>query len=73
MSWSSLSTQFCLELGFGVFFTLYLLFIRWVPMIAIAEVKMVLPQADPHDEGQAHEEEEEEDPDLGEPAPAPGE
>jgi hypothetical protein len=28
---------------FGLFFTLFLLFIRWVPMIAIAEVKMVLP------------------------------
>jgi molybdopterin-containing oxidoreductase family membrane subunit len=32
----------------GLFFTLFLLFIRWIPMIAIAEVKMVLPQADPH-------------------------
>jgi molybdopterin-containing oxidoreductase family membrane subunit len=28
--------------------TLFLLFIRWVPMIAVAEVKMVLPEADPH-------------------------
>jgi len=26
-----------------------------VPMIAIAEVKGVLPQADPHDESHAHE------------------
>jgi Ni/Fe-hydrogenase subunit HybB-like protein len=34
----------------GLFFTLFLLFIRWIPMIAIAEVKMVLPQADPHSE-----------------------
>ncbi len=33
---------------FGLFFTLFLLFIRWIPMIAIAEVKGVLPQADPH-------------------------
>jgi Ni/Fe-hydrogenase subunit HybB-like protein len=32
----------------GLFFTLFLLFIRWVPMIAIAEVKMTLPEADPH-------------------------
>ena len=32
----------------GLFFTLFLLFIRWLPMIAIAEVKMVLPQANPH-------------------------
>ena len=27
---------------------LFLLFIRWVPMIAIAEVKATLPEADPH-------------------------
>jgi len=32
----------------GLFMTLFLLFIRWVPMIAIAEVKGVLPEADPH-------------------------
>jgi molybdopterin-containing oxidoreductase family membrane subunit len=32
----------------GLFFTLFLLFIRWVPMIAIAELKSVLPEADPH-------------------------
>ncbi len=36
----------------GFFFTCYLLFIRWVPMIAVAEVKGVLPQADPHDAGE---------------------
>jgi len=39
----------------GFFFTCFLLFIRWVPMVAIAEVKGVLPQADPHDESHAHE------------------
>lgn len=33
---------------FGLFFTLFLLFLRFVPMVAIAEVKAVLPQADPH-------------------------
>lgn len=33
---------------FGLFFTCFLLFLRFLPMIAIAEVKMVLPQADPH-------------------------
>lgn len=33
---------------FGLFFTNFLLFLRFLPMIAIAEVKMVLPQADPH-------------------------
>jgi molybdopterin-containing oxidoreductase family membrane subunit len=32
----------------GLFFTLFLLFIRWIPMIAIAEVKATLPEADPH-------------------------
>lgn len=34
--------------SFGLFFTLFLLFLRFVPMVAIAEVKMVLPEADPH-------------------------
>jgi molybdopterin-containing oxidoreductase family membrane subunit len=33
---------------FGLFFTLFLLFLRWVPMVAIAEVKGVTPEADPH-------------------------
>ncbi|MFW6347431.1 MAG: NrfD/PsrC family molybdoenzyme membrane anchor subunit [Cyclonatronaceae bacterium] len=33
---------------FGLFFTNFLLFLRFLPMIAIAEVKMVMPQADPH-------------------------
>jgi molybdopterin-containing oxidoreductase family membrane subunit len=35
----------------GLFFTLFLLFLRWIPMIAIAEVKMVIPEADPHYHG----------------------
>lgn len=35
--------------SFGLFFSLFLLFIRFLPMIAMAEVKGVLPQADPHD------------------------
>ncbi len=39
----------------GLFFTCFLLFIRWIPMIAVAEVKMVLPEADPH-AGEHHEE-----------------
>ena len=34
--------------SFGLFFTLFLLFLRYVPMIAIAEIKGVLPQASPH-------------------------
>ena len=33
---------------FGLFMTLFLLFIRFLPMIAIAEVKGVTPMADPH-------------------------
>ena len=33
---------------FGLFLFLFLLFIRFLPMIAIAEVKGVLPEADPH-------------------------
>jgi len=33
---------------FGLFFTMFLLFIRFLPMIAISEVKGVIPQADPH-------------------------
>ena len=34
--------------SFGLFFTLFLIFIRFLPMIAMSEVKGVLPQADPH-------------------------
>lgn len=33
---------------FGLFFTMFLLFLRFMPMIAIAEVKAVMPAADPH-------------------------
>jgi molybdopterin-containing oxidoreductase family membrane subunit len=32
----------------GLFFTLFFLFLRYAPMIAIAEVKNVMPEADPH-------------------------
>lgn len=39
----------CTFIGsFGLFFTLFLLFLKFLPMIAVAEVKMVMPQADPH-------------------------
>jgi Ni/Fe-hydrogenase subunit HybB-like protein len=39
----------CTYIGtFGLFFTMFLLFIRYLPLIAIAEVKGVSPQADPH-------------------------
>jgi molybdopterin-containing oxidoreductase family membrane subunit len=34
--------------SFGLFMTLFLLFIRYLPVIAIAEVKAVMPKADPH-------------------------
>jgi molybdopterin-containing oxidoreductase family membrane subunit len=42
--------------SFGLFFTLFLLFLRFVPMVAIAEVKGIMPQADPHyyDHGNGH-------------------
>jgi len=39
----------CTYLGtFGLFFTCFLLFIRFLPLVAISEVKGVTPQADPH-------------------------
>ncbi len=33
---------------FGIFLSLFLLFIRFLPMIAMSEVKLVSPEADPH-------------------------
>jgi molybdopterin-containing oxidoreductase family membrane subunit len=63
-SWGYFSptwVDICTFIGsFGLFFTLFLLFMRFLPMIAIAEVKGVTPQADPHQpaggakEGGAH-------------------
>jgi Ni/Fe-hydrogenase subunit HybB-like protein len=41
----------CLVGSFGLFFTLYSLFVRFLPQVAIAEVKAVMPEADPHWEG----------------------
>ena len=39
----------CTYVGtFGLFFTCFLLFMRFLPMIAISEVKGVTPQSDPH-------------------------
>ncbi|HEV2394552.1 MAG TPA: NrfD/PsrC family molybdoenzyme membrane anchor subunit [Verrucomicrobiae bacterium] len=39
----------CTYIGtFGLFFTCFLLFIRFIPMIAISEIKGVTPQSDPH-------------------------
>jgi len=34
--------------SFGLFFTLFLLFCRFIPFVAMAEVKATMPQADPH-------------------------
>jgi molybdopterin-containing oxidoreductase family membrane subunit len=44
---------------FGLFFTLFLLFLRFLPMVAIAEIKVIMPEADPHHyedhgDGRAH-------------------
>ena len=36
---------------FGLFMTLFLLFIRYLPVLAIAEIKAVMPEADPHAHG----------------------
>jgi molybdopterin-containing oxidoreductase family membrane subunit len=33
---------------FGLFMTLFLLFIRYLPVLAISEIKGVMPEADPH-------------------------
>ncbi len=46
----------CLLGSFGLFFTLFSLFARYLPMVAIAEVKSVLPEANPHhgDEPEPH-------------------
>jgi molybdopterin-containing oxidoreductase family membrane subunit len=41
--------------SFGLFMTLFLLFIRFLPVLAIAEIKGVIPQADPH-AGDRHDE-----------------
>lgn len=38
--------------SFGLFFTLFLLFAKFVPMIAMSEVKAVLPVANPHHGGE---------------------
>ena len=35
--------------SFGLFFTMFTLFVRYLPMVAMSEVKAVLPQAHVHD------------------------
>jgi len=47
----------CYVGSIGLFFTLFCLFIRWIPMIAMFEVKAALPNAQPSHHG-AHEEHE---------------
>jgi molybdopterin-containing oxidoreductase family membrane subunit len=44
-TWVDIGTFFG---SFGLFMVLFLLFCRFVPMVAIAEVKAIMPQADPH-------------------------
>lgn len=39
---------------FGIFLSLFLLFMRFLPMIAMSEVKIVLPEADPHHDSHGH-------------------
>jgi molybdopterin-containing oxidoreductase family membrane subunit len=39
--------------SFGLFFTFFLLFCRFLPIIAMSEVKGVMPEADPH-RGRGH-------------------
>ena len=43
--------------SFGLFMTLFLLFIRFLPVLALSEIKGVMPAADPHahhGEGEDH-------------------
>ena len=40
--------------SFGLFFTMFCLFVRFLPMVAISEVKGVLPEAHPHAGHGAH-------------------
>ena len=44
-TWVDIGTFFG---SFGLFLVMFMLFCRFLPMIAIAEVKAVMPQADPH-------------------------
>jgi len=45
--------EICTLIGsLGLFFTFFFLFLRFLPMVAMAEIKNVLPQADAHGHGQ---------------------
>ncbi|TPV94337.1 MAG: hydrogenase, partial [Myxococcales bacterium FL481] len=45
---ATIDDVFLLIGSFGLFFTLFCLFARYLPMLAISEVKSVMPQAKPH-------------------------
>jgi molybdopterin-containing oxidoreductase family membrane subunit len=47
-TWIDFSTFFG---TFGLFLTMFLLFCRYLPVVAISEVKGILPAADPHAHG----------------------
>jgi molybdopterin-containing oxidoreductase family membrane subunit len=53
-SWGSYAPSYVEVLtlmgSFGLFLTLFLLFCRYLPMVAMAEVKSILPSAQPHGE-----------------------
>jgi molybdopterin-containing oxidoreductase family membrane subunit len=40
--------------SFGLFFTLFLLFCRFLPVVAMAEVKTIMPQAHLHSDDPSH-------------------
>ncbi len=42
--------------SFGLFMTFFLLFIRFLPILAIAELKSIMPIADPHGHGHSYNE-----------------
>ncbi|MDE1038099.1 MAG: polysulfide reductase NrfD, partial [Phycisphaerales bacterium] len=42
--------------SFGLFMTFFLLFIRYLPVLAIAELKAIMPEADPHGHGHSYNE-----------------
>ena len=42
--------------SFGLFMTFFLLFIRFLPVLAIAELKAIMPAADPHAHGHSYNE-----------------
>ena len=38
----------------GVFLTMFLLFLRFLPVFPMAEIKAIMPQGDPHGHGGGH-------------------